>query len=95
MEAIALAVSIAVAHVAVLYGVYATGFLGLSWRYGLEATLGFGVPTVAAGIGYSLAVAKLPWFAGQAAYRRHLFAIAAAAISLYLGVFLAFNSLGT
>ena len=53
-----------------------------------------GVSTVAAGIGYSKVAAGLAWFA-NGAHRRRLFAIVVAALSLFAGVFWAFNTFGT
>ena len=94
MKPIVVLVLIAAAHVAFLFGAYGSNFFGIPLPYMLVMAIWLGVSTVAAGVGYSKTAARLPWFSLHA-HRHHFFAIAAAATSLYAGVFLAFNTFGT
>ncbi len=94
MKPIAPLFLVAAAHVAFLYGGYGSKFFGIPLPYMLVMAIWLGASTVLAVVGYSKASARLPWL-GSHAYRRHLFAIAAATASLYAGVFLAFNAFGT
>lgn len=94
MRPIVVMVSIAIAHIAFSYCAYGSKFFGLALPYGAIMVLWLGASTIAAGIGYSKAAGKMRWFA-TVAHRRHLFAIAAAAVSLFLGVCWVFNSFGT
>ncbi|KRA14694.1 hypothetical protein [Lysobacter sp. Root604] len=94
MKRIALIALIAAAHIAFLYGCYGARFFGLPLSYNATMAVWLGVSTIAAGIAYARAAAGLAWFSGRTPLR-HLFAIAAAGISLYAGVFWAFNAFGT
>ena len=94
MKPIAAIVLIAAGHVAFLYAAYGTKFFGLPLPYGVTMALWFGASTIAAGVGYARAAAKLSWFSVQA-HSRHFFAIATAPASLFVGVYAAFNTFGT
>lgn len=95
MKIIALLGLIAVAHVAFLFGAHGTGFFGLagSLPYMGVLAIWLGASSVLAGFAYFKAGARLPWLSSPA--RDLPFAFTAAAISLYLGVFLSFNTFGT
>ncbi len=94
MKPVVALVLIAAAHIAFLFDAYGSKFLGISPPYTRAIGISLGASTVAAGIGYSIAAAKLPWFSVQS-HRSYLFATCAAAASLYVGIFLAFNTFGT
>jgi hypothetical protein len=89
MKLIATLVLIAAAHVAFLFGAYGSKFFGLHLPYGVIIFLWLGVSTGLAGFGYFKAVSRL------SANGRLVVALVAAAASLYVGVFLAFNTYGT
>lgn len=93
MRPAVLIVSIAAAHIVFLYGAHGSKSFGLSLPYSAALAIWLGVSTIAAGIGYSKAAAGLAWFS-NGAHRRHLFAIAMVALSLFAGVFWAFNTFG-
>lgn len=76
------------------HGAYGAKFFGPPLPYSAVLAIWLGVSTVAAGIGYSKVAAGLAWFA-NGAHRRRLFAIVVAALSLFAGVFWAFNTFGT
>ena len=94
MRPIVLIVLIAAAHIAFLYGAYGSKFFDLPLSYNAALALWLGTSTIAAGFGYSKEAAGLVWFS-NGAHRRHLFAVAMAALSLFAGVFWAFNTFGT
>ena len=85
---------ISAAHIAFLFGAYGTKFFGTRLPSAIVLFVWRGVSTVAAVIGYFKVATKMPWLSVRP-YRHYLFAIAAGAASLYVGVFFAFNALGT
>jgi hypothetical protein len=95
MKASALLVLIAAAHIAFLFGAYGTGFFGLgqSLPYMAVISLWLGASSVLAGVAYFRAGAGLRWLSSWVLSLS--FSFAAAAASLYAGVFLAFNTFGT
>jgi hypothetical protein len=96
MKASALLVLIAATHIAFLFGAYGTGFFGLSQSlpYMAVVSLWLGASSVLAGVAYFRAGAGLRWLSSSPVLTLS-FSFAAAAASLYAGVFLAFNSFGT
>ena len=95
MKHLAIFTLIAIAHVSFLFGVYATGFFGMAklLPYHVVVAIWLGASSLVAGYAYYKAGAGLHWLSHQAI--RIPFSFAAVAISLYIGVFLAFNAFGT
>jgi len=91
VKLIAPLVLIAAAHVAFSFGAYGTGFFGLKLEYDVIIFFWLGVSTGVAGFGYFKAAARL----SANFYKRFAVALVAALASLYIGVFLAFNTYGT
>jgi len=91
VKRIAPLVLIAAAHVAFLFGAYASRFFGLKLEDDLAIFLWLGVSTGVAGFGYFKVAARL----SANFYKRFAVAFLAASASLYIGVFLAFNTYGT
>jgi len=88
---------ISAGHIAFLFGAYGTKFFGTRLPSAMVLLIWLGVSTVAAVAavaavaGYFKVATKMPWLSAQP-FRHYLFAIAAGAASLYVGVFLAFNA---
>jgi hypothetical protein len=95
MKIPALLILIAVAHAGFLFGAYGTGFFGLGalLPYMGMIAIWLGASSLLAGYAYFKASTQLPWLSSPA--RGLSFALAATAISLYIGVYLAFNTYGT
>jgi len=81
------------AHVTFLFLAYYTGLFGMALPYMLKTSIWLGCSSVAAGIAYYFSCFGLPALTSRAP--RITFALIATCISLYVGVFLAFNSFGT
>ena len=84
---------IAAAHVVFLYIGYATSIFHLPAPYMVKIALWAGVSSLVAGLGYFRVVASIPGIAQRR--NQYVFAALATCVSLYAGVFLAFNSFGT
>jgi hypothetical protein len=95
MKRLAILTLIAIAHVAFLFGAYGTGFFGLArlLPYHVVIAIWLGASSLVAGYAYYKAGAGLRGLSRQAI--RIPFSFAAVAISLYVGMFLAFNTYGT
>jgi hypothetical protein len=84
-----LLILIAAAHIAFLFGAYGTRFFGLPLPSAIAPTIWLGASSLVAGLAYYFASAKV------ASARSAALAVVATGISLYVGVFLAFNTFGT
>jgi hypothetical protein len=84
---------IAFAHILFLFHAYRTGAFGLALPYMLKISMWLGCSSVAAGIAYYFACSGLPVLKSRVP--KLIFAFVATCISLYAGVFLAFNVFGT
>jgi len=82
---------IATLHVAFLFAAYGTKAFGLSLPYALAVSVWLGASTAFACFGYIKALSHRQ--IGRS--MRVLYAAIAGAASLYIGVFLAFNTFGT
>ena len=80
------------AHVAFLFGAYGTHFFGVHVPYPVALVLWLGVSSVIAALAYYLAFARAAVGAG---YVQVGSAVGATVLSLFVGVFLAFNIYGT
>jgi hypothetical protein len=84
---------VAAAHIAFLFGAYGTGFFSLTrfLPYAVVLAMWLGLSSVLAGWGYFKIAASLL----DSTLARLLLSATAVAISLYAGVFFAFNTFGT
>ncbi len=95
MKSLALLILIAAAHAGFLFGSYGTGMFGFAraFPYMVVIALWIGASSALAGVAYFKVGTRLPWLSSSA--RGISFALAATLVSLYAGVFLAFNTFGT
>lgn len=95
MKVLGLLVLIAVIHIAFLFSSYGTGLFGLgpSLPYMAVIAIWLGVSSVLAGLAYFKVGSRWPRLSSPALSVP--FALAATLVSLYAGVFLAFNTFGT
>jgi uncharacterized membrane protein YuzA (DUF378 family) len=95
MKAVALLVLVVALHVTLLIGAYSTGFFGLarSLPYTVVVAIWLGFFSAAAGVAYYMIGKRAAW--PSSPWRFLPFAVAAVAVSLYVGVFLSFNTFGT
>lgn len=85
---------IAIAHIVFLVGAAATKvFQVLSLPFELGPIIYFGISTVVAALAYGEASKEISILASL--WRNAAFAVVASVVSLYAGVFLAFNMFGT
>lgn len=84
-------------HVGFLVASYGSGFLlELSLPYNAKLFIWLGLPSIIAGASYYWTLSRSPWMAASA-YRIPKLGVCAtvsALITLYLGVFIAFNTYG-
>ena len=80
-------------HVAFLFWGYASHFFELHLPYNFVIIIWLGLSSIIAGFSYSKVLTKSRLFQGILV--NAIFAVAATCISLYVGVFLAFNIHGT
>ena len=95
MKAAVLLILVAAAHVAFLFGAYGTGLFGVAryLPYMAVVVIWLGASSLVAGVAYFRLGCTLPWLSPH--IRSIPFAFLLVLISLYVGVFLAFNTFGT
>ena len=95
MKVLAFLLLIAVAHIAFLFGGYGTGLFGLaaSLPYVAVLVIWLGLSSALAGFGYFKIGSAWPRLSTP--ILSVPFAFFATSVSLYIGVFLAFNTFGT
>jgi hypothetical protein len=95
MKAVALLVLVVALHVTFLIGEFGTGFFGLarSLPYTVVVAICLGLSSAAAGVAYYMIGKRVAWLSSPLRFLP--FAVAAVAVSLYVGVFLSFNTFGT
>jgi hypothetical protein len=93
MRPLAYLALVAAGHIAFLFGSYGTGFFSLTrfLPYAVVLAIWLGLSSVLAGCGYFKIAAGL----FDSAWARLLLSATTVAISLYAGVFFAFNMFGT
>ena len=84
---------IAASHIVFLVFVYGTGVFQMPWPYMLKISLWLGCSSIVACLAYYFSYPGKPALTSQKT--KIIFALVATGISLYIGVFVAFNVFGT
>lgn len=88
---------VAALHMTYVVAAYATGLFGLHLQHALTITLWLAVPSLVALPVYAWILLKSPLLASESARAAKLVfcAFTSTLVSLYLGIFIAYNTFGT